>query len=307
MAQTMGPITWAWERWLADGFMTILAAETGKGKSMLALRLAGTFILGWPWPDGSAYTGERGKALWCEAEGAQALNLERATKWGLPLDCLIAPLEDPLTCVDLDNAKHRQAIVAAAKREDVRFIVLDSLSAASKRRDENSSGMLQVVTWLANLARDTGKPLLVTHHLRKRGMLDGNEPTLDRLRGFGGIVQPARLVWALHSPDAERPERLRLSVLKSNLGRFPGPVGMTITEDGRVEFGDVPEAPKKPSKLEEAMDWLKDVLAHGPQKQVDIALAADKAGIAWGTLKRAKEMLEVESTKTELGWLWRLT
>lgn len=306
MAKLLGPITWAWEGWLANGFMTILAAETGKGKSMLSLRLCGCFILGWPWPDGSAYVGKKGKVLWCESEGAQSLNLDRASNWGLPLSQLLNPLADPLACVDLDNAQHRQAIVAEAKRDDVRLIVLDSLSAAAKRRDENSSAMLQIVTWLSNLARDTGKPVLVTHHLRKKGMLDGVEPTLDRLRGYSGIVQPARLVWALHSPDTERPENLRLTMLKSNLGRFPKPIGMIITEEGRVEFGEPPQAPEKQSKLEKAMEWLKEALKHGAQRQVDIALAADKAGIAWSTLKRAKDALSIESYKTDLGWLWRL-
>jgi len=306
MAKLLGPITWAWQLWLANGFMTILAAETGKGKSMLALRLAGCFILGWPWPDGSAFTGERGKVLWCEAEGAQALNLERAGKWGLPLDSLLNPLGDPLASIDLDNFQHKQAIVTAAKREDVRFIVVDSLSAASKRRDENSSAMLQVVTWLATLARDVGKPLVTNHHLRKKGILDGGEPTLDRLRGYSGIVQPARLVWALHSPDAERPEALRLSVLKSNLGRFPKPVGMAINDEGCVDFGEAPKAPQKKSRLEEAMTWLEDTLSKGAQKQADIAVSAEKSGIAWGTLDRARKALGVESVKTEVGWLWRL-
>ena len=306
MAKLLGPITWAWQLWLANGFMTILAAETGKGKSMLALRLAGCFILGWPWPDGSAFTGERGKVLWCEAEGAQALNLERAGKWGLPLDSLLNPLGDPLASIDLDSFQHKQAIVTAAKREDVRFIVVDSLSAASKRRDENSSAMLQVVTWLANLGRDVCKPVLTNHHLRKKGMLDGGEPTLDRLRGYSGIVQPARLVWALHSPDVERPEALRLSVLKSNLGRFPKPAGMIINDEGHVEFGEAPKAPQKESRLEGAMTWLRASLSQGTQKQDDIAVSAEKSGVAWATLKRAKEALGVESRKTEVGWLWSL-
>ena len=245
LAAMIAPIGWAWQRWLPLGFLTMCVADVGTGKSALALRLAGTFILGWPWPDGTPYEGEQGTVLWCETEAAQALNLERARGWGLPLDHLLTPLPDPLADVQLDNPEHRGLVEAIARRPDVRLIVVDSLRGAH-RGDENDSTMFELVRWLASLARDTCKPILLAHHLRKRGLQDGRDApvTLDRVRGSTSIVQPVRIAWALDVPDPLRPGRKRLSVIKSNFGRFPDPIGLEIGDSG-ISFGAAGTTTKK--------------------------------------------------------------
>ena len=81
----MGPIEWDWKNWLARGFLNISVGMTGEGKSYLALRICGSYLLGWDWPDGTPFTGKQGSVIWCEAEAAQAINLSRAKRMGLPL------------------------------------------------------------------------------------------------------------------------------------------------------------------------------------------------------------------------------
>jgi len=302
----LGPIAWAWERWLADGFLTILASVSGLGKSSLALRIAGCYTAGCPWPDGTPFEGERGRVLWCEAESAQALNLARCRAWGLDPRQILAPLPDGLQDVDLTNQAHRQAIARVARRDDVRLIVLDSLSGAvAGRRDENSSEMLQIVSWLSRLARDTHKPVIVTHHLRKKGLQDGDTVTLDRLRGSSAIVQVARLVWALDVPNPARHEALRLSVIKSNLAKFPEPLGLSINESG-LTFTAAPKAEREPSAQEQAERFLLDLLSAGPVESADVLAAAQRAGISERTLKRAKASLWVQSVKDGGAWCWAL-
>ena len=127
MAEVIGPIEWDWRGWLPKGLLTILAGESGAGKSSLALRLAACYLRGDPWPDGSPYTGEPGAVLWCEAEAAQAVNLQRAAAWGLPLGMLYTPLDNPLDDLRLDNAEHRAILTTKASRPEVRMIVTDSL------------------------------------------------------------------------------------------------------------------------------------------------------------------------------------
>jgi len=300
------PITWAWERWLADGFLTILASVSGLGKSSLALRIAGCYTAGWPWPDGAPFGGQRGKVLWCESESAQALNLQRCCAWGLDPRQILTPLPDGLLDVDLPNETHRQAIAHVARRDEVRLVVLDSLSGAvAGRRDENSAEMLQVVAWLSRLARDTGKPVLTTHHLRKKSLQDGDAVTLDRLRGSSAIVQTARLVWALDAPNPTHPEALRLSVIKSNLARFPEPLGLSIAEGG-LTFAAAPKAEKEPSAEEAAETFLLDLLSAGPVESADVLAEARRAGIAEKTLRRAKDRLWVRSFRDGGLWCWEL-
>jgi len=303
----IGPVEWAWPAWLPRAFLTLLAGEAGVGKSILALRLAATFLgVTDLWPDAARFDGEPGTVLWCEAEAAQPLNLERAKTWGLPLDRLIFPFGEPTRDVQLDDPQHRAAIDAAIHRPDVRFCVVDSLSGASGR-DENSSETLETVHWLAMLARDSGRPILVTHHLRKRSLFDGDDQkvSLARLRGYSGIVQPARLVLALDAPDPNAEDTKRLSVIKSNLARFPEPLGLQVTEAG-VIFCDAPEAPKRYSALDEAKDAIQSILDAGPKLASDVQDELEARGISTGTASRAKRDLGVVSRKEGKTWFWGL-
>jgi len=305
--QAIGPVTFAWQGWLPVGLLTILAGETGTGKSALMLRIAASLLLGWPWPDGTPYTGGTSKVLWCEAEAAQAINLDRAKRWGLPLDRILTPLADPLADVQLDTPEHRQAVQVAAQRPDVGLIIVDSLRAA-QRGDENSSEQVELVLWLAALARDNNKPVLLSHHLRKRGLQDtGDAVTLDRLRGSSAIVQPARIVWALDCPNPLSPERKRLSVIKSNIARFPTPLGLSISDAG-VEFGIAPEPPRTETKTDRGCDLLKSLLSHGPMQVTELEREAKSAGISWDTIKRAKERLGIVATRDgrRKVWTWAL-
>ncbi|MCA9935613.1 MAG: AAA family ATPase [Ardenticatenaceae bacterium] len=297
-----GAIEWAWPGWLAQSYLHLLASESGVGKSFIAMRLAGCFLCGMPWPDGQVFTEQKGSVLWCEAEAAQQLNKERAKSLGLPLDKIIIPSLDPFRDIELRNIQDRDAIWSWANDDSIRFIVVDSLSGADPR-DENSSDKLSVLKWLAELARNTGKPILLTHHLNKP--LFGNETvTLNRLRGSTAIPQMARVIWAMDTPDPNNKEQKRLSVLKSNLAKFPEPIGVQIGTE--VKFGPAPSAPQKYSELDRAMDFLRELLERQPVTAKGGEEAAMKAGISQSTLKRAKKQLGITSAKKADGWYWSL-
>jgi len=306
IAGVIGPITWAWDKWLANGMLHIIASEPGKGKSALCLRVAGCYTNGLPFPDGSQFSGEVGTVLWCEAEAGQAINLERARKWGMPLDKLRTPLNDPLEDLKLDKPAHQAALEYWAMQDEVKLVILDSLRGLHSR-DENSSEVMEIVHWLATLARDTGKPFLLTHHLRKKGILDvGEGPSLDRLRGSTAITQSARLVWALDIPDPMLETTARLSVIKSNLAKFPDPIGMTINETG-VHFTHSPEAPKTETVADKAADLLMALLGNNPMLATDIEEEINGAGISLVSAKRAKARLGIVSIKKADGrWYWSL-
>ena len=298
-------VKFAWEGWLARGLLAILAGESGIGKSYLALRICGSFLLALPWPDGSPFTGEAGAILWCEAEAAQAVNLSRARAWGYPLELFYTPLADPLADISLDNADHRAAIAAKAALPEVKLIIVDSLSGSSNRK-ESDTEIKRITEFLARLARDLQKPILLTHHLRKRSVLDGGELTLDRLRGSSAIVQAARVIWGMDIPDPAHKERIRLSQVKNNLRRFPGPMGMAITDAG-VTFGDAPAAPKQETQQERAADMLIAMLTPGSRRVREIQSVMQQAGISWKTVALAKSHLKIPSVKKQDGWYWSLS
>ncbi len=304
LQQAVSPVAWCWANWLPAGMLTLVAGEPGSGKSALALRVAATFLRGDPWPDGTPYTGERGKVIWCEAEAAQAINLSRAKSWDLPLDSLVVPSTNPLDGIALDDPTALARVTKAVNDPEVRLVVLDSLS-GTHRGDENAADVVQIVLALAALARDSEKPVLLTHHLRKRSRFEGDEVTLERLRGSSAIVQPARVVWALDTPNGGQKDWRRLSVIKNNLAAFPKPLGIAINGNG-VVFGEPPERPHIESQVERAADLLRSLLRIKPMASTALQKEADGAGISWETMKRAKKKLGVVAVRKDNRWLWSL-
>ncbi len=299
-----GPIEYSWQGWLANGLLTLLVSYSGDGKSLLTLRVCGPFINGQCFPDGTPYKGKKGSVLWVECEAAQAINVLRANVFKYPLDKIITPLSNPLEDVSLDNAEHRAIVEQRAALPEVKFIVIDSLSGSSQRK-ENETGIKEITLWAAKLARDLNKPILMVHHLGKKKEWDNEIITLDRVRGSSAIVQFARIVWAVSCPDSTNRERKRLEQIKNNLGRFPEAIGMTATENG-IDFGIAPTVPHVDSPSERLRDLLMDLLSSAPVKATEIEQEIEGAGESMVTAKRVKKALGIVSVKKDDGWYWSL-
>lgn len=300
----IAPISYAWDKWLPNGLLTILAGLSGEGKSTIALYIGGCVTDGLNFPDGakSSYTG--GTVLWCESESAQAINLERAKKWQLKIENFITPLPNGLADINLDKAAHRAAITEKAHLPGVKLIIVDSLSGANNKRENDAAEIKAVTEFLSEMARDTGKPILLTHHLRKKGLLDTNTVTLDRLRGSSAIVQEARVIWALDKPDPNS-TRLRLSMIKRNLGRLAPPIGLEISENG-VTFGDAPQEPHTETKRDKAVDLIRALLQHEPQLSTKMEDELRAAGYSDRTIRAAREALKIEPIRMKDRWYWSL-
>jgi len=65
------------------------------------------------------------------------------------------------------------------------------------------------------------------------------------------------------------------------------------------------------SDRRDAKAWLREVLADGPVGQKELKREAAEAGLAWRTVRRAKDAMKVEAYKEGFGegarWLWALS
>lgn len=309
-AAVIGSVEWCWYGWLPLGLLTFLVAESGQGKSMLALWIAGILSKGGTFPDGLPRN-ETGKILWIDTENAQAINIDRVKKLGLDMASFVNPLPDILGTLQLENSEHREYLRQRALRDDIKLIVLDSLS-GGHRQSENSTDMIAVMGFLADLIQEAQKPCLVIHHLNKLQTESGKPPTLAHVRGSSSIVQFARVIWSIDAPDKTQPEIKRLSQIKNNLAPlFSKAIGFEIQEN-TLFFRDIPEIAPRQTKVEQAAKFLCEYLQDGERKQKDIDKEAKEKGISKETLNDAKKRIRVQSRKRrnpESGkdeWLWSL-
>ena len=161
---------------------------------------------------------------------------------------LLTPFDDPLHDINLSDPNHQKKLKKKAFLPQVKMIVVDSLKGANTGV-ENDSQIFEIVKFLAELARDTGKIVILIHHLRKKGLGDDDIVTLDHIRGSSAITQTTRMVWAINSKSNGSKENT-FQVIKSNLGEFPPAIGFQITEDGVDFFEPAPNLRGNIPKLE---------------------------------------------------------
>lgn len=297
-------IKWDWYGWLPKGMLVIVASAPGDGKSAFLLRCAGSFLKGLDWPDGTPFNGKTGSVVWCESEAAQAINLQRAVAWGYPPDQFLTPLEDPLEDLQLNDNRHKESLRKLAFRDDVRLIIVDSLRGIHNK-DENSSETMEVVKHLAELARDSGKVVLVSHHLRKPKKTEPGVPHLNMLRGSNAIAAIPRVVCLIDVPNIGLPDLKRITVVKNNLMRFPDPIGMYIN-DSEVTFTEPSTGPIRRTKQMSAVDFLIEYLSDGQKPSTEVYEDGEKIGISRSTMKRAQKLLGVKADKNPDKWFLKL-
>ncbi len=297
-------ISWLWKFWLARGYVTMVVAEAGVGKSYLALRLGAAALGILAWPDGTRTVDSNRSILWGEAEAGEATNKRRARQMGLPLNRIRVPFDDKYETVRLDDPAHMDTIHRIASQDDIELIIIDSLSSAHSR-DENTTATGRIVTDLAKIARDTNKAIILIHHLNKPPVDKRGRSLLHRIRGSSAIYQSTRIVIALYAVDELNPNALQMAVIKSNLSEKPTKFGVTINADG-VNFGEPPAISEPVTQRKELADWLKSRLRGGPVASVKMEAELLQMGYSVGKAKRMKPQLGIESHKVGDGWEWRL-
>lgn len=240
--------------------------------------------------------------VWCESEAGHAINLDRARRLNLDLSRIVNPLPNPFDNFRLDRATHTAALLRQARQPDTRLIVLDSLRGL-RGGGTKSKSLSHILRELADIARISQQPILLTHHLRKRTTHDA-APRIDQLLGASTVAQTARVIWSIDAPDPLHPEQRRLSVIKSNLGPFPDALGFTIARDGHIQFGPAPQAPDARSEIDRASQFLHQLLQAAPLPAREVEQLAQVAGFSPRTLHRAKARLAIRSIRLPGDHIW---
>jgi len=236
----LASIEWLWQSWLPKGVVTMLAADPGVGKSMLALSVCKVILDGGLWFEGvHEHQGNADNfVLWVECESGEPFHILRSKKLGVDTDRVytMRAIGEDASTPALTSHKDKERLMAIMALPNVPLVVVDSLSGAISGIDENTAEVGKVVQWLSEQAKRFGKSVLLIHHMNKSAMRTRNGeslPSMADVRGSTAVLQHCRVVWALDTPygDDAKP---RLSCIKNNLAPKPHSIPLLIHPDGYI-------------------------------------------------------------------------
>ena len=330
------PIEWLWQHRFARGKANLIAGQPGLGKTQTTVYMAARVSIGGEWPDGTRCPRGSVILVCCEDDAADTI-VPRLIAAGADLsrvhilDWIIKKSAEDAPSPQLFNLAHDIPALASLVRKigDVALIVIDPISAYLGGLDSHkTSDVRGGLAPLQHLAGETGAALVLVSHLNK-GSADAN--AMARVAGSGAFVAACRSAWLVEAdPQDEDRKRRILTPLKNNIGDdqtgFAFEIKRVNLQEGGIETSCVVFEPEpviisasellkgqqdtqeERGMLGEAMSFLREFLADGAKGTKLTQKAAEDAGIADRTLRRAREQLKVKVQRSrQTGqWVWAL-
>lgn len=323
------PINWLWPQRIVGDGLTIVTGPVGISKSLISVDVAARVTTGGKWPDGTGHAPKGSVILFGAEDDAGKVVVPRLQAAGADLDRVLvcqgtsdgSANDEPDTVIlERHIGQLRTALDTVT---DCRLVVFDPLP-DYLAADENSSREVRAALMpLARLAQERNIAVVAVLHQNKKNDLT----TVQRIAGSGAFVQIARIVLAIgtHPDDAEGTTEKRrvMIVTKSNYGqrdvgqaydietRSNGQPGI-VWHPGIVTI-DADSLSRRPTggnqhedKRGEAVDVLRDLLAHGEKNAGAVGEEMQDRGFGRRQIKHAFDALNVVTRRHRDGWYWRL-
>jgi putative DNA primase/helicase len=320
------PVSWLWPDRLPYGKLAVMAGEPGEGKSRLMASIAATVSRRGLWPAGEGRA-DVGEVLIASFEDDHAdTTVPRLMAEGADLTKIRflegVPGENGRRAFDINRDVGRLE-EHLKMYPDTRLIGIDPISAAMIGTDSHKNSDVRASLHpLGELAQHHGVCVLAITHLNK----GSGAKALHRVIGSIAFIAAARVAFAVAKDESDPDGNRRLFLpIKNNLGNDR--TGLSFTT-GVVDLPGGISAPRicwgldavdttadealapdeERSAVEEAKDFLRDLLAAGPMKSEDVKAAAHKARISSRTLWRAKDKFRIRAEKYEVRgpWYWKI-
>ena len=329
---TPEPIAWLWPGWLAAGKMHILGGAPGTGKTTISMAVASTVTTGGRWPDGSK-SAVGNVVIWSDEDDPKDTLVPRLLLSGADLKRVyfISDVFEGNERRSFDPAKDMEPLRRRLENiGDVRLLIVDPIVSAIAGDSHKNAEVRRGLQPLADLAASMRCAMLgITHFSKGTG---GRDP-VERLTGslaFGALARVV-LVAAKHQEEGEDGRTVRLFIrAKSNIGPDDGGFEYDLQQDALpsnskifascVKWGaavegaarellataDATDDPDERDALDDAKQFLRDLLADGavPAKQVEADIRG--AGYAIRTVTRAKKAVGATSYKEGKNWFWKI-
>lgn len=316
-------VGWLWYPYLPRGKLTILEGDPGAGKTWLALAIAAAITRGRvPAGRADAPTTEPASVLYLTGEDGLADTLRpRLDAAGADVSRMHVLIgwqqEEMQGAITLSDLAPLEAAITQVKPA---LVVIDPIQAYLGARVDmhRANETRPILTALAALGEQYGCTPLCIRHLSKAAQ----DRTIYRGLGSIDFAAAARSI-LLAGQDPRDQCRRMLAHAKSSLAALGPSLAYELREGQFLWAAESPliaedllrpqPTDEERSAVDEAQDWLREILADGPQPTNEIMKAAKKAGIAEITLRRAKLGL-VKARKDqsygqrrgEAPWVWQL-
>jgi RecA-family ATPase len=302
-------VAWLFEPYLPMGTVSILIGDGGEGKSFASLAIAAAVTRGTPL-FGASTALPPSDVIIQNAENPWPFVIKPRLEM-LGADCnrvhRINDAEKPLTLTD-------SRIEAAIRKHNARLVIADPIQSylgdsLSMNRAESVRPML---THLERVAERTQSAILLIGHISKgrgkaqhRGLgsvdIVNSVPSVLCLGKAEGLDRDIRAIAALKNNFAELGATQLFKLNKSEGFQWLGE--SNVTPEDIMNFSVFKQREDK-SKIDEAADFLTELLADGGISATDAIGQAEEMGISKRTLDRAKAELGVKPRRVDNHWIW---
>lgn len=323
-------IEWLWNGWMAKGKLHIFAGAAGTGKTTIAISLASTISNGGRFPDGTK--SPLGSVLiWSGEDSPSDTLVPRLMAAGADLK-KVHFVEN--TTINFEKRSFDPAhdmgelTIAASKIDDLSLLIIDPIVNAVAGDSHKNGEVRRSLQPVVDFGEHLNCAVLGITHFSKGGQ--GKDP-LERVTGSLAFGALARIVLATAKiADGDNTKRI-VCRAKSNIGLDTGGFEYDLHEKevlpgifssyslfGNAVEGSARELLAEPdnreqgdsfnSALDNAKEFLLELLADGELQQKQIEVDAKGAGHSWRTVERAKKELNIRSSKSKLDgrWYWKL-
>ncbi len=322
------PIRWLWDGWLARGKFHILAGQAGTGKTTIAIALAAIVSTGGHFPDGTR-SPVGNVLIWSGEDSVDDTLVPRLLAAGADRSRIhfIGNFQhgdeirsfDP--AIDIAELNH-----AAARIGDISLLIVDPVVNAVACDSHKNGEVRRALQPLVDLGEKLGCAVLGITHFTKN--TKGKEP-LERVTGSLAFGALARIVLAAAKIADGNTVKHIFCRTKSNIGidhgGFEYDLHQKELEDNKgiipsyVLWGKAVEGSAREllaenksdsggSEVDEAEQFLRELLAGGAITSGEVKRESRDAGYAWATIRRAQKHLGIKPIKSGMKgkWFWSI-
>ena len=329
------PIDWLWSGWLAKKKFHIIGGPPGSSKTTAAVMVAATVSTGGYWPDGTRC--ERGQvAIWSGEDGAEDTLVPRLIAAGADLNNIHflngvvgeSGAGNRAFDTSRDYPKVRQAAEIIG---GLRLLILDPIVSSISGDSHKNAEVRRDLQPVIEFAEQANCVVIGITHFSKGTQ---GKDVAERITGsiaFSALPRVVMVISKRMNKETGQEERVIVRA-KSNIGpdrggftfdvkevelpSVPGLFaskvewGVFLDEDAKTILDNAAPSQQKVSAREEATSFLEHILADGPLRQREVKEATEAKGLAWATVRRAKDALRIVTKKKSYSdagyWEWSL-